>query len=256
MKVISLNIWAGREFDPLMEFISVHSKNTDIFCFQEVFSTTTKRKRIGGFYRANVFEEMQKILPEHKGYFAPIQEKFGYKSSANFDVTWGIAMFIRKSVKVKKIGDFFIFGKRNGAKKDPTTLPRNLQYTRIFHNGKDYTIGHFHGLFNGNDKLDHPSRIEQSRKAKKFLKKERDKIILMGDFNLWPETKSIKILEKGMINLIKMNKIKTTRNALYKYHKIDKFADYTIVSKNVKVKSFKVPMLKISDHLPMILEFE
>ena len=34
------------------------------------------------------------------------------------------------------------------------------------------------------------------------------------------------------------------------------FADYVFVSKDVKVKKFEVPYLEISDHLPLILDFE
>jgi exonuclease III len=256
MRVISLNIWGGRRYRSLIEFISKYSKNTDVFCFQEVFSTGTKRRLIDKFYRANIFKEIQKTLPEHKGYFAPIQKNFGFKSHTDFDITWGIALFIRKIINVKEIKDFFIFGKRDGVKNDPATLPRNLQYARISHHGKKYLIAHFHGLFNGKDKLDSPDRIRQSMKVKNFLDKEKGKKILMGDLNLHPETDSLHILEKGMINLIKEKRVKTTRSGLYPYSKQDKFADYTLVSKDILARHFSVPKVRVSDHLPMILECE
>jgi endonuclease/exonuclease/phosphatase family metal-dependent hydrolase len=77
---------------------------------------------------------------------------------------------------------------------------------------------------------------------------------LCGDFNLQPETKSLAILEKGMRNLIKEFNIDTTRNYLYD-HK-EKYADYFLVSPEVKILSFKVIDTLVSDHLPLVLEFE
>lgn len=75
----------------------------------------------------------------------------------------------------------------------------------------------------------------------------------MGDFNLDPDTKSLKILERNLKNLIKEYKISTTRSSLYaRQHK---FADYVLVSPGIKVINFQVPDIAISDHLPMILEF-
>ena len=86
------------------------------------------------------------------------------------------------------------------------------------------------------------------------MDKAKGKKILVGDFNLLPDTKSLKILEKGMRNLIKEFKIKDTRGELYE--KELRFADYALVSSDVMVLDFKVLNEKISDHLPLYLEFE
>ncbi len=65
------------------------------------------------------------------------------------------------------------------------------------------------------------------------------------------------------VNLIKKYKIKTTRNSYaWERFKTRKgfvkqyFADYVFVTKGIKVKSFEVPKVMISDHNPMILEFD
>ncbi|MFA6270402.1 MAG: hypothetical protein WC657_04315 [Candidatus Paceibacterota bacterium] len=39
MKIISLNIWDARIFEPLMGFFE-HNQDIDIFCLQEVFNGT------------------------------------------------------------------------------------------------------------------------------------------------------------------------------------------------------------------------
>jgi len=36
MKLITLNIWGGHMFNPLLEFIQAH-QDIDIFCLQEVY---------------------------------------------------------------------------------------------------------------------------------------------------------------------------------------------------------------------------
>ncbi len=38
MKIITLNIWGGKVFEPLMNFFKEHAEDTDIFCLQEVFN--------------------------------------------------------------------------------------------------------------------------------------------------------------------------------------------------------------------------
>jgi hypothetical protein len=39
MKLINLNTWAGKVKEPLNEFMKNKSAETDIFCFQEIFTT-------------------------------------------------------------------------------------------------------------------------------------------------------------------------------------------------------------------------
>jgi len=251
MKLLSLNTWAGKEFDTLIKYISDHSNNIDVFCFQEVFDTPTSHRIVEEHYRANLFSELKKVLPNHEGYFAPTQDHLGI----DFELYWGVAIFLRKSLKVKEVKDFFIRGHRNSRQEDnyKSTMPYNLQYVIIELEGKEYTLAHLHGLWNGGGKTDTDERIEQSKRIKKFTDKNNKKLVVCGDFNLLPETKSLAMLEENLINLIKVNKVMTTRSKLYK--KPEKFADYTLVSRDIKVNNFEVPEVEVSDHLPMILDF-
>jgi len=253
MKVVSLNTWAGKEFNALMDYLREREKNTDVFCFQEVFDTPTENKIVNKFYRANLFSEFQRTLPNHIGYYAPALDSHGFDGPENFPISWGLAMFVRKSLRIEGTGEIYIRGYRNSKKGDNTTIPRNLQYVKINVEGRDYIIAHFHGLWNGKGKTDTEERIAQSKKARAFLDKLEGKKVLCGDFNLLPDTESLKILEEGFVNLIKTHGINTTRSSLYE--KPDKFADYTLVSPDVKVERFEVPNVNASDHLPMELEF-
>jgi endonuclease/exonuclease/phosphatase family metal-dependent hydrolase len=73
--------------------------------------------------------------------------------------------------------------------------------------------------------------------------------IVVGDFNLLPQTKSVKMMETKLVNLIKKYKIKSTRPG------DDVIMDYIFVNDKIKVKNFQVINNKISDHFPLLLDF-
>jgi endonuclease/exonuclease/phosphatase family metal-dependent hydrolase len=143
---------------------------------------------------------------------------------------------------------------------DPVEGWTKVQVLTLETNGKKFTVFNFHGVAQPGNKLDTPQRIQNSKRLgliwDSLLDSEK---ILCGDFNLYPEIESIKILESRARNLIKEFNIQNTRNQVSwdKYPEShQKFADFTFVSPDLKVKSFEVPYNEVSDHLPMILEFE
>lgn len=258
MKLICLNTWGGKIYKPLINFIKENSKDTDIFCFQEIFNTTSKIK-VREKRRVNLFNDLSKILTNHQGYFSSsIQNYIIYSRSkvikADFNLSFGLAIFIKKEITVNSHGDFFVYGNRDQFDpNDLNTLPKNAQYLTFIKSDKKFTICNLHGIWLKEGKQDAPERLEQSRKIIKFLDGRNGEKILCGDFNLDIHTKSIKILEENLTNLIKKYKIKTTRNELFPGK--EKFADYTFVSAGMNVFDFQVPSINISDHLPMILKF-
>ncbi len=241
-----------------MNFISANSQDTDIFCFQEVFSTTSNIK-INYERRMNLYEEFSKILTKHQGYFYTSLEDYVIFSrtdvyKTDFNLKFGLSIFVKNDINVDSSGEFFIYGKRNiFDANNLNTLPKNAQYISFTSMGKKFTICNLHGIWLKEGKNDSPSRIQQSKIINQFLDKQMGTKILCGDFNLDMNTKSVEILEKGLRNLIQEYHIQTTRNKLFPGE--EKFADYTFVSKDITVKSFKVPDIEVSDHLPMILEF-
>lgn len=229
MKIIFLNIWQGEIWKSLKKFIRDQASDTDFFCFQEV-----------PLQMKPVFEN---LLPKHKGVF-------GYKK---LDVTidYGQAIFLRKDFSVKSSGKLL-------TKQEDLGI---LLYAQAIIPGGEIMLCNVHGVPLPGDKLDSPARLNQSESIVNFLSKIDGPKIIGGDFNLLPETKSIKILEEaGYVNLIKDFKVSTTRNRLswgmFKKEERQYFADYVFISEDVKVKSFSVPNVEISDHLPQILEFE
>lgn len=265
MKLICLNLWGGKIYEPLMDFIKKHSKDTDVFCFQEVFKTTSNILESAGF-RLNLYKEIAKILSHHQGYFAPSVDNYITGSFqpnfVDFNLSWGLAIFINKqsfssnkNLKVISSRDFFVYRKRGSFNpKDLNTIPRNAQYITFTKNGKEFSVCNLHGIWLKEGKKDSSSRISQSIQINDFLDKQKGEKILCGDLNLSINTKSLEILEKNLRNLIREYHISTTRS-IYFPGKDEKYADYIFVSNGINVEDFQVPNLNISDHLPMLLEF-
>ena len=110
-----------------------------------------------------------------------------------------------------------------------------------------------HGLWNGRGKTDTEDRLSQSSKIKEFMSTVAARKILCGDFNLKPDTQSLKMLSEDMQNLIEMHQVTSTRTSFYP--KAERFADYIFTSKDVSVNHFEVLKDEVSDHAPLLVEF-
>lgn len=259
MKLITLNIWGGKVFDLLMDFIENDSKDTDIFCFQEMlfgsiegFTDITKA-------RINIFSEIKKLLPDFTSYiyYAPENALHFQSELLPKGTRAGQAIFIRKPINVIDDGGF------RGYNKDLPSgstfggkISGSCQWVAVQDKqGQEITILNLHGIWQHNsDKVDTPERLIQSRIIKDFLNSRKGKKILCGDHNLRPDGESIKILEKDMVNLIKKNNITSTRSSYYP--KPGKFADYIIISPDIRVNQFEVLRDEVSDHLALKLNFD
>jgi len=244
MKLISLNTWGGRVAE-ILNFFKYHQE-IDVFLLQEVFHNASERTIFSEKERPKFFEEVDSVLPDHRGYFADAEAG-----------EWGLAVFVKKSVKVIEHGDFFVFRDRNSmVNRDASTVGRNLQFINIILNNRTVNILNFHGFWNGHGKLDTPERLEQSEKIINFIRSLPGEVILAGDFNLLPETQSLNTIEKelNLRNLVKEYRIDSTRTSYYT--KPEKFADYVLCSADIVVKDFFALPDEVSDHKALFLDFE
>ncbi len=270
MKLITLNIWGGQVHKPLLEFIRKHN-DVDIFCFQEVFKSD--RNIFHNKIKTNIYADIAKVLTDYNKYFVPTFEGYDIEEAVDFELYFGQAIFVKKSIKILSEGDIFVYGTYGQERTKPVRngrfldFPRNLHFVDIENpsasirlaqdkgpgQAKETLISNFHGFWTPESKDDTPERLEQSDKIIKFLDSYKSGKILCGDFNLNPDTQSMLKLEDGMINLIRKYNIKNTRSSLHTRE--DKFADYILVSRDIKVLDFKVLQERVSDHLPLFLEF-
>lgn len=256
MKIICLNIWGGRAGrEKVLEFFNAH-KDADIFCLQEVWSAPYPELenievagKSFGYDRVmtEALQDISNILVDHTPHFRP-----------HYGDNYGLLVFVKNTVELIEEGEIYVYKEKEHIPEgDPGNHACNLQYLKIEEEGKEYTVLNFHGLWNGQGKGDSPDRIAQSEKIISFLQATDPKrFILCGDFNLLPDTESIKLIEKNLNahNLIAEHGITSTRTSLYT--KEPKFADYVFTGSGIVVKDFKVLPDEVSDHAPLYVEVE
>lgn len=243
MRLISVNVWRGKLLEQLVQFLKREAVTTDIFCFQEMVTSLGDSSK-----EKDVFSIIAKELPNFQGFFEAAQDE-------GDGVESGLAMFVKRIDKIDKEGDYFVYRTRNAMiGTDGRTLGKNIQFIQFPKAGKEYTVVNFHGLWTGDGREDTSERISQSQKLKEFMNIIGGTKIICGDFNLTLNTKSVEILGKDMKNLIREYGVTSTRNHFFDFP--DKYCDYILVDKDVKVNDFKVLEDEISDHLALVLDFD
>lgn len=254
MKIISLNTWGGRAGkENLLAFFKTHA-NTDIFCLQEIWADAYEHLdgHLAGGVKINNeqimvhgLQEISEALPNHAAFFRP-----------HYGDNYGLLMLVRKSLSVLEEGEVFVFKHKGYVPEgDAGNHARNIQYVTIETKAGPITVINFHGLWNGKGKTDTEDRMQQSKNILAFVKKLDGEHLLCGDFNLLPDTESIKLFEsEGLRNLIREYGVASTRTSFYT--KPEKHADYVFVTKSLRVQDFKVLPDEVSDHAPLLIEVE
>ena len=254
MKLITLNTWGGRAGkEELLSFFNKYKNEIDIFCLQEIWSAPYKQlegQNVGGLsleqdnIMTHGMQEISGLLFNHSKYFRP-----------HYLDNYGLLMLLDKKIKVIEEGEEYVYKYKGYVPEgDVGGHARNIQYVTIAVKNRLITIINFHGLWTGKGKTDTEDRIKQSKNILEFIKKLKGDCILCGDFNLLPDTESIKLFElSGLRNIIKEYKITSTRTLFY--NKLDKYADYIFITKGIKVENFQVLSEEVSDHYPLLLGF-
>lgn len=257
MRIISLNTWGGRAGkERLLSFFKAHADTTNIFCLQEIWSAAYKH--LDGHLAGGVaikheqvmthgLQELSAVLPNHTPFFRP-----------HFMDNYGLLMFVSKNLPVLEEGEVFVYKEKGHVPEgDVGYHARNIQYVTVAAVTGPITVINFHGLWNGagKGKKDSPERLEQSEKILDFMRGLKNPFVFCGDFNLLPDTESIRKFEDaGLRNLIREFGVTSTRTSFYT--KPQRFADYAFLSKNVNLKDFKVLPDEVSDHAPLLIEVE
>ena len=246
MRLINLNLQGGVIYEPLIEFIKDRSSDIDIFCFQEIFHNAVNMRPLLGNARPSLFSDIQNILPDFNGYYAaPLENDVG-----------GLAIFIRKSFTVNKTDNIVLFRELNATEDENDdsyfSMGRNLQLMEFDRFGKIYTILNFHGMWIAKGKIDTEKRIEQSKKVREVFDESKGTRILCTDLNVVPGTKSLAILSEGNRKLVQEYGITSTRSLSKKRPEV---VDFVVVSQETEVIDFEALPDEVSDHLPLLLEF-
>ena len=130
---------------------------------------------------------------------------------------------------------------------------RSIQNAILDIDGNPLQIINVDGIWN-EGKIGDDRTLEQSRF---ILSKVRTDIpcIVVGDFNLLPHTESIHLLNEQLRNLIEEYQIESTER-LEEEGIGESICDYIFVNDKVRVNNLEIIMDQVSDHFPLLLDFD
>ena len=141
IRIISLNIWGGREYDDVIGIFRRHAADTDVFCLQEALDTDGRKtssrpdeKPTNG----DIFRRIAEALPEFDGAFARFE---GHHDRGS------LAMFVRRDMEHEGISQMTVFAPPVSEAIE-RHFTRKLQWTVIPHADARLLIANFHGLWN------------------------------------------------------------------------------------------------------------
>ena len=259
LRIVSINLWGGLAIEPLLDFVREQARGADLFCMQETLAAPERLALACGF-RTSLYQELVESLPDFEGVFDQIVSwEESTDDGRRIVVPFGLATFARRTLPIEARRAARILDHEDTLDAVPGLHPivRWLQLTELRVPSGSLLIANYHGIARPGSKLDNDERLEQSRAIRRVLDAHDGPIVLIGDFNLLPDTESVRLLEDGLRNLVIERAIPSTRSRLNPYFGTPQeqpHADYAFISPDIQVADFQVPDVQISDHLPMILD--
>ena len=265
MRIVSLNAWGGRLYEPLMPYLI--DVDADVLCLQEVVRTHDAESdwlvyRDHGMelqQRANLFEELKAALPGHDAFFLPVARGDLFDGDRQLFSEFGLATFVRKSYPVIGQAAGFVHGEFSTDGWGAHPRSRNAHCVRLFDYEQGYpiTIAHMHGLRDTAGKGDTPARRHQADALVEIIRQVRqgdERLVVCGDFNVLPDSVTFEILGRlGLAELVTSRGHDDTRTSHYR--KQPRFADYMLVTSNIEVINFDpVAEPEVSDHRALLLD--
>ncbi len=265
MRLITLNVALFEtNNNKLSNFLS--KQNADIVCLQEV----TKRNDSSvesSFISKDIIDKATKTL-KHSS-FKPYwiikdfrMENFHQKEVFHVDFKGFLELgyYIKSKYKILKALNVFVQGKltkitvwTNFFGKDP----RSVQVIDLeLPNAKKLRVLNYHGIWTKR-KIGNKKTLSACKKINALAKQMEYPTIIVGDFNLFPDTESMKVFKDDFMSLVDKYNISTTRPKSNELSNLKRnVVDYIFVSNQIKVNSFEVLNTDISDHLPLSLDFD
>lgn len=139
----------------------------------------------------------------------------------------------------------------------PQKQPKAVQIVDLeLPHSRNLRILNYHGIWT-KEKIGNSETLEACKKINELATEVSYPTIITGDFNLFPNTQSMKVFQDHFISLVNKYNIQTTRPRSNELSHLQRnVVDFILVTPDIKVNSFKVLNSDVSDHLPLILDFE
>lgn len=242
MKLLQLNAWSIRLGNRVVDMIDQESP--DVIAFQEVFDSNSE---LGIFPTLTEFAGKIKF---HHHFFSPVY---------NFNFMSGLAEFGNAIVSNLTLSDnqtvFTNLEYKNNFSFDEDDYNiRNFQHViAADQNGKKFHLINHHGYHVPGHKKGNDFTLRACQQISDYASGLDGPIIIVGDFNLEPDSESLAVFDDGFRNLSVEYGLETTRNELTKKSEV---CDYIFVNNSVIVQDFYMPQIVASDHQGLVLDFE
>lgn len=264
MKLLSLNVALFEENnDKLKQFIE--TQNADILCLQEV------TKRIDTAAKSELISKEILDLSStdlSHSFFAPVwvlskfeKNNFHGQDVFSFDIGGNVEFgnYTKTRYQITKGQNVFVqnyFTFVTDWSKWPEEDYRGFQVTDLLVDGKDLRLINYHGIWS-KDKRGTDKTKKACETIRDFGLQAKGALVICGDFNLFPDTDSIEVLNQQFKNLCNEYNILSTRPETNELSDLSRnVVDYLLVNEKVKVNDFEVLQSDVSDHLPLIMDFD
>jgi len=243
MKLIQLNVWGGRLESSIYRLVE-HEK-PDILCWQEAIDFAGEVYSFFGTLKA-----FKLRFPEYKYiYYSPgIRFKF-----MNKNAEWGNCIVSRYKIAEKSTHWTHLSFINNFNFDDYDYNAHNFQHCVIEAAGRKLHVLNHHGYHIPDHKNGNEETLEQMKQIRQYVDKLGGPVVLAGDFNLAPHSKSLEVINRRLTNLSLKYKLRTTRTVLSSKTEV---CDYIFVNDKIKVNYFSTSKTLVSDHVALIVEFE
>lgn len=247
MKLLDLNIFKGKYLDNVIKFVK--KEDFDILTFQEVTAGEVS------FNNHECFQLLLDSLPLS----GELVKTWNYRNDKSS--YFGNATFFKKKLKVLERKIIWL-KEFQEIEKDTKSedVPRCAFSLLIEKDDRRFYIVNSH-LAWGPTPFDEEYKLVQARKLFDYLKDLKYPFILSGDFNLTSDSQVVFWMSSLGRNLTVENKITNTLNERNHYARTlfppGLAIDYIFVDRRIKINKFNVDSSPdLSDHLPLIVEFE
>jgi endonuclease/exonuclease/phosphatase family metal-dependent hydrolase len=251
MKIVTLNLWnGGRLFNQAKQFLI--DQNADIYFLQEVYDGHVPDLE----NRLRTRDILQSAFPDYFSAFAPAYLDTRPKEG---NIEEGLLLLSR--YELTNTQNLFIDVPYGPYDQETTTdfrfFPSNIQKATITVHNQIITLLNIHGPVNNNGTEDTDRRLKMKDTICTHI---TDYSILAGDFNVSPQTQTIRALEEKLTNVF-AGELSTSFNIKRKdLIKRPGYAtavvDMIFVTPTIPILKKEHPDVDVSDHLPLIAQLD
>lgn len=248
LKIITLNTWLFEYFDEINDFIK--SENPDVILLQEVTSGLDKQIPHG---ITNGYEKLRDQLLDYESCFMPMRRYVNNE----FNMWFGHSIFSKYPI-VNNSSQFYLdtFQTVESVSFVNTIFPGLLLSSILDLGSIKFEVLTTHFIWSM-----HPEINDRQRQAVSNLMKIlelKENFIIGGDFNITDDSEIYISLSKNLIDDRPLNTKRTIHPTIHKVGSQKELAVDYLFHKGDKIKLIKseVPIVPISDHLPIVAEYE